>query len=127
MAPVAVEKDFIRTFPCVSCGAKLSFAPGTTALRCDYCGAQNAIPAGEAGVEELDLEAWLKSLQGVAEYVEEERVRCEKCGAEEMLDGVHFATKCSFCGTALVSKSYAGRHVKPRSLVPFQVDARAAH
>ena len=121
------SSDFIRTFPCVSCGAKLSFAPGTAALRCTYCGAANDIPADESGVEELDLEAWLKSLQGTAEYVEEERVRCQKCGAEELLDGTHFATKCSFCGTALVSKSYAGRRVKPRSLVPFQVDSRAAH
>jgi hypothetical protein len=111
----------------VSCGAKLSFAPGTATLRCTYCGAANEIPADESGVEELDLEQWLKSLQGTAEYVEEERVRCQKCGAEELLDGVHFATKCSFCGTALVSKSYAGRRVKPRSLVPFQVDSRAAH
>ena len=119
--------EFIKTFPCVSCGAKLSFAPGTTTLRCEYCSAQNAIAADDARVEELDLESWLKSLQGTAEYIEEERVRCEKCGAEEMLDGVHFATKCTFCGTALVSKSYAGRHVKPRSLVPFQVDSRRAH
>ena len=123
----AATSPFIKTFPCVSCGAKLSFAPGTTALGCQYCGAENAIPADESGVEELDLETWLKSLQGLAEYVDEERVRCAKCGAEEMLDGVHFATKCSFCGTALVSRSYAGRHVKPRSVVPFQVDARAAH
>jgi hypothetical protein len=45
---------------------------------------------------------------------------------EELMDGVHFATKCSFCGTAIVSKSYAGRSVKPRSLVPFQVEARSA-
>ena len=122
-----MEMTFIRTFPCVSCGAKLSFAPGTTKLRCDYCSAENAIAPDDARVEELDLEAWLKSLQGTAEYVEEERVRCEKCGAEEMLDGVHFATKCSFCNTALVSKSYAGRHVKPRALVPFQVDGAGAH
>lgn len=118
--------EFIRTFPCVSCGAKLSFAPGTRSLRCEFCGAGNEIAEDDARVEELDLDTWLKSLQGTVEHVEEERVRCVKCGAEELLDGVHFATKCSFCGTAIVSKSYAGRGVKPRSLVPFQVEARAA-
>jgi LSD1 subclass zinc finger protein len=119
--------DFIKTFPCISCGARLSFSPGTTSLRCEYCAAENAIAADDTRVEELDLEEWLKSLQGTAEYEQEERVRCGKCGAEEILDGVHFATRCSFCGTALVSKSYAGRHVKPRAIVPFQVDKRAAH
>ena len=51
--------EFIRTFPCVFYGAKLSFAPGTSALRCEFCGAGNDIPADEAGVEELDLEQWL--------------------------------------------------------------------
>jgi ribosomal protein S27E len=126
--PTEAQTGFIKTFPCVSCGAKLSFAPGTSLLRCEYCAAENAIPASDdARVEELDLETWLKSLQGTAEYAEEEHVRCTKCGAEELLDGVHFATKCSFCGTALVSKSYAGRQVKPRALVPFQVDSRRAH
>jgi len=89
------DPAFVRTFPCVSCGAKLSFAPGTTTLRCSYCAAENAIEAGDERIEELDLETWLKSLQGTAELVEEERVRCAKCGAEEMLDGVHFATKWS--------------------------------
>ena len=119
--------QFIKTFPCVSCGARLSFAPGTSALRCEYCGAGNDIPADDARVEELDLEEWLKALEGRAEAVEAEQVKCAKCGAEEVLDGVQVAAKCSFCGTALVSRSYAGRHVKPRSLIPFQVDGRGAH
>lgn len=110
----------------MSCGAKLSFAPGTRSLSCEFCGAANAIAEDDGRVEELDLDTWLKSLQGTVEHVEEERVRCTKCGAEELLDGVHFATKCSFCGTSIVSKSYAGRSVKPLSMVPFQVNARAA-
>jgi LSD1 subclass zinc finger protein len=124
---ITADPQFIKTFPCVSCGAKLSFAPGTSTLRCTYCGAANEIAPDDARVEELDLDSWLKSLQGTAEYVEEERVRCDKCGAEEVLDGAHFATKCSFCGGAVVSKSYAGRQVKPRSLIPFRIDTRAAH
>ena len=118
---------FIRTFPCVSCGAKLSFAPGTSRLRCEFCGAENAIAADDALVEELDLDEWLKSLEGRAETVEAEQVKCGKCGAEEVLQGSHFAAKCSFCGSAIVSKSYAGRRIEPRSIVPFQLDARAAH
>src|SRR5687768_4146075 len=106
---------FIRTFPCVSCGAKLSFAPGTSRLRCEFCGAENAIAADEqALVEELDLDEWLKALEGRAETVEAEQVKCGKCGAEEVLQGAHFAAKCSFCGSAIVSKSYAGRRIEPR-------------
>lgn len=118
---------FIRTFPCTSCGARLSFAPGTRSLRCEFCGAGNEIAEDDARVEELDLETWLKALEGRQETVGDEKVKCVKCGSEEVLDGVHFATRCSFCGTAIVSRSYAGRHVKPRSIVPFQLDSRRAH
>jgi LSD1 subclass zinc finger protein len=32
-----------RYHPCTGCGAKLEFAPGTSSLKCPYCGAQNAI------------------------------------------------------------------------------------
>jgi hypothetical protein len=37
-----------------------------------------------------------------------------------------FASKCTFCGAGIVSKSYADRRIKPRSMVPFQVDRRRA-
>ena len=53
-------------------------------------------------------------------------MKCQKCGAEQKLGTALFASKCAFCATAIVSKSYANRRVKPRSMVPFQVDhARA--
>ena len=45
--------DFIKTFPCGGCGAKLSFAPGTRELKCEFCGARNAIAENDARVEEL--------------------------------------------------------------------------
>ena len=80
----------------------------------------------EALVEELDSTS-VESLEGRAETVEAEQVKCGKCGAEEVLQGSHFAARCSFCGSAIVSKSYAGRRIEPRSIVPFQLDARAAH
>ena len=40
--------DKVRAFPCQSCGAKLSFSPGTTSLKCDYCGAVNETLATDA-------------------------------------------------------------------------------
>ena len=126
MATVAAEKTFIRTFPCVSCGAQLSFAPGTRELTCEHCGAANEIAEDDGRVEELDLATWLKAAQARQESAEQEMVRCDKCGAEQRLEGSLFASKCGFCGAGIVSKSYAGRHVKPRSIVPFQLDRRGA-
>ncbi len=53
-------------------------------------------------------------------------MRCDKCGAEQNLPSSLFASKCTFCGAGIVSKSYANRRIKPRSIVPFQVDRRRA-
>ena len=137
-APAPVEEDqkspsalgegrsFIKTFPCAGCGAKLSFAPGTRELKCEFCGTQNAFSADDARIEELDFDTYLKELEGTHETFEEEHVRCEKCGAEQNLGASLFAAQCAFCGAAIVSKSYANRRIKPKSLVPFTIDRRHA-
>ena len=117
---------FIRTFPCASCGAKLAYAPGTRQLKCEFCGAENAIAEDDARIEELDFDSYLKALEGKSETFEAETVKCGKCGAEQQLPANHFAANCSFCSAPIVTKTYARRLVKPKSIVPFQVDRKRA-
>jgi LSD1 subclass zinc finger protein len=117
---------FIRTFPCVSCGAKLAFAPGTRHLKCEFCGAQNDIAEDDTRVEELDFDVYLKALEGREETFEEEVAKCGKCGAEQRLPAHHFAAHCAFCSAPIVAATYARRHVKPRAMIPFQVDRHRA-
>jgi LSD1 subclass zinc finger protein len=117
---------FVKAFPCTGCGAKLSFAPGTSELRCEYCGTVNQFTVDDSRIEELDFNAYLKALEGKAEVVEEEHVKCDKCGAEQNLPSNLFASRCTFCSSPIVSKSYANRRIKPKSLVPFQVERRSA-
>jgi hypothetical protein len=118
--------DFIKTFPCTGCGARLCFAPGTRTLQCEFCGTSNTFAETDARIEELDFDVFLKALEGEQEAVEAEVVRCAKCGAEQKLSGNLFASQCSFCASPIVSKSYASRQVKPKSIVPFQVDRARA-
>jgi LSD1 subclass zinc finger protein len=40
---------------CKQCGAKLVYAPGTTSLKCEYCGAENEIHVEPTIIEEMDL------------------------------------------------------------------------
>ena len=121
LQPARHDRAFVKTFPCTGCGAKLSFSPGTKELACEYCGTANPIPEGGENVEELDFDTYLKALEGKMEVEEVEEVRCDKCGAEQSMAGHLFAGHCTFCGAAIVSKSYASRRIKPKSLVPFQV------
>ncbi len=111
----------VRAFPCKSCGAKLSFSPGSKTLKCPYCAASNDIPDTDETVEELSLEAWLAKLEGESETHQQEQIKCNNCGGEQTLAANLYASACTFCGTPLTSKSYAQRLIKPKSLVPFKV------
>ncbi len=111
----------VRAFPCKSCGAKLSFAPGSKTLKCPYCAAVNDIPETDDKIQELSLDDWLKQLESTQETHQQEQVKCNNCGGEQTLAANLFASACTFCGTPITSKSYAQRLIKPKSLVPFKV------
>ena len=116
-----VMTDKVRAFPCRSCGAKLSFSPGTTSLKCDFCGAVNAFDEKTDDIEELPLNVWLTKLEALHETHEQEHLKCKNCGGEQTLPANLFATACVFCGTPITSQSYAQRSIKPKSLVPFKI------
>jgi len=124
--PPSSHATFIKAFPCTGCGAKLAYAPGTRHLKCEFCGTENEIAESDERVEELDFETYLAALEGHAETFEAETARCEKCGAEQRLPENHFAAQCAFCSAPIVAKTYARRQIKPRAMVPFQVDRRRA-
>ena len=120
------ERSFIKAFPCVSCGARLTFAPGTRHLACEFCGAENRIAEQDARIEELDLEVYLKALQDSDGPYAPESAKCQRCGLEQQLPPNHFAAPCTHCGGPIVSRGYAGRKIKPKAVVPFQVGRERA-
>ena len=111
-----------RQFPCSNCGANLVFEPGTTALKCPYCGTANQIapPAPEEAVAELDYHAHLAQLAGGADTAEVLTVKCGTCGAETELEHT-VAGRCAFCGAAIVAQAMSRRLIKPKSLLPFHI------
>src|SRR3954471_14105851 len=91
-------------FPCKNCGANLVFEPGTTSLKCPYCGALNDIPKSAAVVEEQDYEAQLRDCCKPEDMAEVLTVRCTTCGAETSLGANVTASRCPFCGSAIVAQ-----------------------
>lgn len=110
-----------RQFPCKNCGANLHFAPGAQALVCPYCGTTNEIAApADARVEELD---YLHALQTIPpeDLAETITVRCNTCGAETTLQPNVTASRCPFCGSAIVAQAVSRRLIKPKALLPFHI------
>lgn len=112
---------------CKNCAAKLTFAPGTTSLKCEYCGAENEIEVKNDAVQEIDFEAFISEKYASVQKQEISTVRCEGCGAQTTFDPNVVSELCPFCGSVLVVKDPTSQSiVKPGSLLPFKIDTNKA-
>src|SRR5512135_1263789 len=98
-----VPDGALRQYPCSSCGARLTYAPGTTTLRCPYCGHEEHLAAAaDDTVQEHSYQEWLaragagKPVGHVAPTV----VRCSGCGAQT--ETAKLSDACPFCGAPIV-------------------------
>jgi predicted RNA-binding Zn-ribbon protein involved in translation (DUF1610 family) len=119
-----------NSFPCEQCGAALQYKPGEAYLQCPYCQFKNAITAPKSAAaaaapgEELDFLAFAAKAEAGA--LEERKTwACKACGASSHAGGQVTAFVCPFCGSGMVQQATA-RLLKPRGLLPFKVDDKAA-
>ena len=114
-------------FACRQCGASLAFEPGTEALTCGNCGATTPIATPAGQVEELDYASHLSDQAAREERLDVVSVACGSCGAVATLPPNSVSGACPFCGSPLVVKTGSSRSLlKPRSLLPFAIDGKAA-
>lgn len=112
---------------CQNCTAKLKFLPGTTSLKCEFCGTENTIEIRKEAIHENDYLSFLdeKSLSG--EMQEVQIVKCNACAAEVTMEENIVSQDCPFCGNHLVVKDGSKCSViKPKSLLPFKIDKKEA-
>src|SRR3954451_889995 len=115
-----------RQFPCRQCGANLVFEPGTTSLKCPYCGTQNDIAPLAAVIEELDFNSYAAQEARATQTQETLAVRCTACGAETDFTHDVSSSKCPFCGAAIVATASSKKQIKPKSLLPFVITRQQA-
>ena len=120
------RKDW-EQYPCGRCGASLQFAPGTSALNCDYCGYENPIAESGQVIEELEYLDTLENLQALEETVADISVHCDSCGAGYTLGSNIHADACHFCGSAIVASPAPHRQLLPQAVLPFQVTQSSAN
>ena len=111
-----------RRFPCGQCGARLEYAPGTTALVCPYCDHHNEIEGSGAAVDELDFKGHLRRLEADEPHTEVHVVRCESCGAETTFDPNVTASVCAWCGVDIIAQAMSRRLLTPKGVLPFRID-----
>ncbi|HVY49734.1 MAG TPA: hypothetical protein VHB21_27760 [Minicystis sp.] len=119
-----------QAFPCQNCGAKLSYDAGTQAMKCPYCGFQQAVPSAPADANagrEIPLEEGMRlAARGFGTPVTQ--VTCSDCGATVNVSPGEQTAKCAFCGSQQVlAQESAGTAIRPESLVPFKMAKEAAN
>jgi DNA-directed RNA polymerase subunit RPC12/RpoP len=122
------EEAQARRFKCDNCGAELAFDAKTAKLKCAHCGALKDVPQdGHHEVMEHDLfSGFAQAPRGFGTEVKVHR--CQECGANVSFPEGVTATKCTFCGSSKVLDQSENRNViRPESLLPFQLDKRAAN
>jgi len=118
-------------FPCESCGSDLRFEPGTDHLTCDHCGNQQAIGSNEGiwsvgAIRELDFRTAVAKALPEAETTEISVLSCPNCAAQVEFEPNMHAAECPFCATPVVTGTGTHRQIKPRGVLPFGLDERAA-
>jgi LSD1 subclass zinc finger protein len=122
-------KEISKQLDCRDCGALLKYAPGTTDLKCDYCGAANEITEAAAPtvVEEIDFDKFLNENSSGVEKLEVVTVKCENCGASSTLKPNISSDSCPFCASPIVvTGGTACSIIKPKYLLPFKIEQKAA-
>jgi LSD1 subclass zinc finger protein len=113
---------------CTSCGAHLKFAPGTKALKCEYCGAEVDIETSEQVIQEIDFEKFVAEQSSSLVQQEIITIRCEGCGAHVTLDPNIVSDRCPFCGSIIVAKQgESEKQIQPGSVLPFGIDSQKAY
>ncbi len=108
-------------FACEACGAVLTYAPGTSQLKCAYCGHTNHIAERPVAITEQALAPALDRLVQEAIDPTPLHAKCPSCAAEfDFAVNLH-AGPCPFCGRAVVLDPAAHRLVPPQAVLPFLV------
>ena len=127
--PATAARETNR-FPCEQCGADYRFDPKAGNLVCSHCGhAQVVRDTADHGspLRELDLKAALSQQLPEVEMEVTRVTSCPNCAAQVEFSSETHALECPFCATPVVADTGESRHIKPKGVVPFELEERAAH
>ncbi len=113
---------------CKNCGSELLYAPGTTDLKCDYCGHTETIAPSQTELEELELKQYLGEMGQQSHSEKITMIQCKNCGANQHIEEHYKSLHCVYCATPLIVEDmYKGEWIVPGAVLPFQVAQEKAH
>ena len=113
---------------CDNCGAELLYAPGTIALKCDYCGHTKEITPTKEDIEELALKKYLSDMGTQSHSEEITMIQCKNCGANQHIEEHYKSLHCIYCTSPLIVEDmHKEQWIVPGAVLPFQITQEKAH
>ena len=109
----------VGRFPCAQCGAQLQYQPGTTHMKCPYCGFEQAIAPPAGKVQELPYQAYLDRATLDVTLETDASVRCDKCGAQYSVPANQETKDCPFCGSRVIVPVNLDHRIPANGVLPF--------
>lgn len=106
-------------FSCPNCGAPIDYNPDSMMLECDYCGFKQKVD-GTLSDEEFDFYNGLKENTNLWDK-EVKIIKCENCGAENVVPSNTITNCCPFCGSNQVVDTFELAGIKPHRVIPFTI------
>ncbi len=116
----------VHQYPCENCGAQLAFQPGSTSLKCPYCGHETKIDFQTDTVHELALDDWLHKAVLDTELEKDKVLHCNNCAAEFTVPANQETQECPFCGSNVVVPTESEQRIPPNGVLPFAIPDKQA-
>lgn len=120
-------------YKCPCCGGQVEFDAGTQQMKCPYCDTVFDVEAlknkdealNQAASDQLDWK--IPSDEWSAdEAMQMDVYTCKFCGGEIVADENTSATQCPFCGNPVMLSGRLSGGLKPKYVIPFQIDKKQA-
>ena len=104
----------------------MHYQAGTAAQKCQYCGFELEVPESAEEIRELDFQSFIHRHMAPEDQEEIKTVDCKGCGAQVTLAENISGDECPYCGSTIIQESTTHEHLKPKSLLPFDVNQKKA-
>ncbi|MGB5942465.1 MAG: DNA helicase PriA [Leeuwenhoekiella sp.] len=113
---------------CRNCGAELTYKPGTTLVKCDYCDYEEKIEINGKQFQELELKPYLQELGNQAYSEKVLMLHCKNCGANQHVEENYKSLHCVYCSMPLIREDARQEEwILPGAVLPFQLNQRKSH
>lgn len=124
--PADEKHQLVVEFRCPQCDASKAYSAADGGLTCTYCGYYEAPKAEIVGKGAQEFEFTVETMARVAQGwgVDRQELACNRCNAHVTISAGNLSHVCPFCHSNQVVQVKAPQDVlRPRFLLPFQVDA----